>query len=150
MGSRVGGLAGFSPPSIFPYHESNRLPCYYVLNHFCNHGFTGSSFHIPSSAISILHPKICDLHYDHQTYRAPKYLISPVLSLTNHSETLSLFSIFRNHGFVGSWLAGSQKFPNPNCSRPSPPSSCFSQYTFKYGLMLITHHAGSVNIVINK
>jgi hypothetical protein len=49
-----------------------------------NCGFAGSSFHIPSSTISILHPKICDLH-DHHTHRDPNYLISPIFIPTDRS-----------------------------------------------------------------
>jgi hypothetical protein len=61
-----------------------------------------SSFHIPSFVISILHLKIHNLHYDHQAYRHPKYIISPILSLIDHITTFSLFSTFRNRWFVGS------------------------------------------------
>jgi hypothetical protein len=72
------------------------------------------------------------------------FLLYP--SLIDHCATLSLFSIIHNRGF-----AGSQKFPNSNFScPPPPPSSCFSQHTFKYVLMLIIYHVGSVKIVINK
>jgi hypothetical protein len=120
VGSRVGGLAGFH---LHPYSHimsltDHRIILYLTIS--ASRGFAGSSFHIPSSAISILHPKICDLHYDHRTHRAPKYLISPILSLTDRITTLSLFSTFRNHGFAGSGLVGSQKFPNPNCSLVVP------------------------------
>jgi hypothetical protein len=72
-----------------------------------------------------------------------------LLSYTDYSVTLRLFLIIHNRGLVSSWVGRFKKFPKFKFLSSSPPYF-FSQYEFKYGLMLITHHAGSVNIVINK
>jgi hypothetical protein len=91
-------------PSIFSlsgYSQIMSLIDLRIIMYLTIYAVTGSRFHIPSSSISILHPKIHDLHYDHWTYRAPKYLISPILGPIDHITTLSLFSTFLNRGFSG-------------------------------------------------
>jgi len=140
----------FSSSSILPYHKSNQLLYYSILNHFRSPKFVNSSFHIPSSMISIFHPKICDIHYHHLYHRDPKCLISFIWIPTDRSQHLSYFLSFTTVGLWVLRLEGSQKFSNPNKYHSSPSSSCISQYTFKNGLMLLTHHASSIKIVINK
>jgi hypothetical protein len=84
------------------------------LTIFRNHGFVGSRFYIPSSATTILHQKIWDLHYDRQNYcvyQVPKYFISYVSNSDWSFLTLSLFSIIRNRGFKGSQVRRFTKFP---------------------------------------
>ena len=123
-------VRGFSPTSIFSYHESEWLSCYYAL--------------------PFLQPRVCefklsyakfrDIHFSPKRYviyiltiELPQLLsISPLLYWVRPT-TLQHLENFRPSTIMGWWvpeLAGSQKFPNPNFSHLSLPSSCFSQYAF--------------------
>jgi hypothetical protein len=80
-----------------------------ILNHFCSRGFTGSRvqafiFQVPRYPFCTQRSTIYIMTIRLVTPRAPKYLISPILSLTDRITTLSLFSIFHNRrvrGFPG-------------------------------------------------
>jgi hypothetical protein len=71
-------------------------------------------------------------------------------SPTDHFATLSLFFIIHNRGFAGSsgWRVH-EKLHIQNCSSSIPAIFMLFPICIKYGLMLITDHAGSENIVIN-
>jgi len=65
-GSRVGELTSLHLHPCSYIMSPTDHPILIYLTIFCNSGFTGSSFHLPGTAISILHPKTHDIHYDHQ------------------------------------------------------------------------------------
>jgi hypothetical protein len=93
-----------SSPSTFPYHKS--VDTLHLANFFQLRGFVGLSPHPPSSVISTLHPKFCDLHFYHhiyRKYRAPKYFIpSACKSDRPPFYTSHIFSIIHNCGFADS------------------------------------------------
>jgi hypothetical protein len=96
-GSQVGGLADHH---LHPYSHIMSPTDHCVIMYLIFFVTASSIFHIQNFAISILHPKIRDIHYDRHTchgYQAPKHLCSHILSMTNRRATLSLFSITFNH-----------------------------------------------------
>jgi hypothetical protein len=133
VGSRVGGLTDLHlhPYSHIMSPTDHRIILYLTIFAVAGSRVQAFIFQVPRypfctqrSTIYIMTVRLV------AGYRAPKYFISLVSKSDRPLPTLSLFSIIRNRGFGVPGLAGSQKFPNPNFSRPSPPPSCFSQYTF--------------------
>jgi hypothetical protein len=110
MGRRIHGS---SSPSMFLCHESDRPPCYNILNHFCN--FAGSRvqafiFQVPRSPLCTQRPVIYIMTVRLVMGTEPlsiSFLLYP--SPTDHFATLSLFFIVHNHGFAGSRVGGFTK-----------------------------------------
>jgi hypothetical protein len=151
--SKISGLVGrrihgSSSPSMFLCHESDRPPCYNILNHFLN--FMGSQgqafiFQVPRSPLYtqsfVIYIMTVRLVVGTEPLNISFLLCT---NPTDHFETLGLFFIIHNRGF-----AGSQKDPCSKLLLFVPSIFMFFPICINCGLMLIIDYASSQKIVIN-
>jgi len=133
IGSWVGGLVD---PHLHPHSHIMSLTESHIILYLSISTTAGSRVGRFQDFISlVLWATFCtwmiwNLHFDQFIPRDPKYLIPPMLILTDHITTVSQFLTFCNNEFTSSRVGRLKKVPNVICFCPSPPPSCYSQEAF--------------------
>jgi hypothetical protein len=125
MSSWVGRLVD---PHLHPHPHIMSPVDRCAILYLADFSITGSRV----GGVELSHPMFRHIHFESKrsviyilTIKPPpnpKYPISPLLGPTSHVSTLSHFSTFCSHGFLGS-----KKYQILFFSRSSPSPSCISQ-----------------------